>query len=241
MPTAPVAARHDVAGPRRSRCTFGRAGPGGRDAPSADSSSDPGRTSPDVATCRCRSGSSEKRWRAVAGGATTGSACRPTGSASDRDADAGRPGAAATHPAPSAAPAAPPAVAAAPRPTAAVEQTAVIANVQEYTQAYDAMDVSAAAAVWPSVDRRALARAFGTLKSQDLRAWRLRGDDPGGNATARCRGTVAYVRKVGDSTPRTGHQQWVFRMRKIGDEWIIDTLDASPIAALSPSVARGPI
>jgi hypothetical protein len=137
--------------------------------------------------------------------------------------------------------AAPPAVAAASRAAAAVDQTAVIEAVQEYAQAYGAMDVSAAAAVWPSVDRRALARAFGTLKSQELELGNCEVTIAEGSATARCRGTVAYVRKVGDQTPRTGRQEWVFKMRKIGDEWIIDTLDASPIAALESGARRGAI
>jgi hypothetical protein len=141
-------------------------------------------------------------------------------------------------PAPAIPPPAPAAAAAAARSMAAIEQNAVIATVREYTQAYRAMDVTAAAAVWPSVDRRALARAFATLKSQqlDLRDCEVTISDT--SATARCRGKLEYVRKVGDPTPRTGNQEWVFKMRKLGDEWIIDGLDASPVAALLPTPDR---
>jgi len=121
----------------------------------------------------------------------------------------------------------------------AVEQSAVIATVREYTQAYGALDVSAAAAVWPSVDRRALARAFSTLKSQELEIGNCEVAISRNSATARCRGTVAYVRKVGDPTPRTGHQEWVFTMRKIGNDWIIDALEASPVATLPQEPRRG--
>jgi hypothetical protein len=130
-----------------------------------------------------------------------------------------------------AAPAAPPAPVTPPRPTD-VDQAAVIAAVREYEHAYEAMDVSATAAVWPSVDRRALTRAFGTLRSQALDLRNCQVTVAQDHATARCRGTVAYVPKIGQATPRTGRQEWVFHMRKIGDVWVIDGLDASPIAAV---------
>ena len=139
---------------------------------------------------------------------------------------------------PPATPAAPAVAAAAARSMAAIEQNAVIATVREYTQAYGAMDVTAAAAVWPSVDRRALARAFATLKSQQLDLGNCEVTISDTSATARCRGTLEYVRKVGDPTPRTGRQEWVFKMRKLGDEWIIDGLNASPVAALLPAHDR---
>jgi hypothetical protein len=114
--------------------------------------------------------------------------------------------------------------------TTDMDQAAVIAAVREYEQAYEKMDVSATAAVWPSVDRRELTRAFGTLKSQALDLRNCEVTIAQSQATARCRGTVAYVPKIGSSTPRTGRQEWIFRMRKIGDTWVIDGLDASPIA-----------
>jgi len=129
--------------------------------------------------------------------------------------------------------------AAAARSAAAVAHSAVMSTVREYTQAYGAMDVTAAAAVWPSVDRRALSRAFATLKSQQLELANCEVTIFDTSATARCRGKLEYVRKVGDPTPRTGHQEWLFKMRKLGDEWIIDGLDASPVAELLPRVTRG--
>jgi hypothetical protein len=126
---------------------------------------------------------------------------------------------------------------AAPAPREALDQTAVIAAVREYEQAYEAMDVSKTAAVWPSVDRRALRRAFGTLQSQQLQLGKCEVTIAQNEATAHCRGSVAYVRKVGDKTPRTGLREWVFRMRKVGDAWVIDALEASPIAALMSTAA----
>jgi hypothetical protein len=34
------------------------------------------------------------------------------------------------------------------------------------------------------------------------------------------------VRKIGNPTPRTGHQEFVFKMRKLGDDWFIDDVSA---------------
>ena len=136
-------------------------------------------------------------------------------------------------------------VAAAPAPAAAalsavaVEQNAVREIVLEYTHAYQAMDVTATAAVWPSVDRRALARAFATLKSQELELANCEISIAVAAAIARCVGTVEYVRKVGNPTPRTGYQEWVFKLRKLGDDWIIDGVDASQAATLSTATRRG--
>jgi hypothetical protein len=132
---------------------------------------------------------------------------------------------------PPAAPAviAPPPAAAAPAAASAIagEQSAVLEILREYRQAYEALDVTATAAVWPSVDRRALTRAFSTLKSQQLALNDCAVSIAGASATTRCRGTVEYVRKIGSPTPRTGHQDLIFKMRKLGSEWFIDEVSAS--------------
>ena len=120
-----------------------------------------------------------------------------------------------------AAPLAPPVVVAVSR-----DRDAVLETVQEYRQAYTKMDVTATAAIWPSVDRRALARAFSTLKSQDLELRDCEVALADASATTRCRGTVEYVRKIGNPTPRTGNQEFVFKMRKLGDDWFIDNVSA---------------
>jgi hypothetical protein len=131
----------------------------------------------------------------------------------------------------------PPVIAAAPAgaPAPAVmaisrDRDAVLETVREYRQAYEAMDVTATAAIWPSVDRRALARAFSTLKSQALELQDCEVALTDTSATTRCRGTVEYVRKIGNPTPRTGHQEFIFKMRKLGDDWFIDDVAASQAA-----------
>ena len=135
--------------------------------------------------------------------------------------------------APTAAIVAPPPVAAPPiaapvgLSAAAVDRQAVLHTVNEYKQAYESMDVEATAAVWPSVDRRALARAYSTLKSQDLELQNCSISIDDAKATTRCRGTIEYVRRIGSSTPRTGYQDFVFTLRKLGSNWIIYDVSAS--------------
>ena len=94
------------------------------------------------------------------------------------------------------------------------------------------LDVSAAAEVWPSVDRRALSRAFATLKSQGLNFVACDIVVVESNATASCHGSVEFVRRVGRPEPMTAQQRWVFKMRKIGTHWMIEEVIASPAEAV---------
>jgi hypothetical protein len=138
------------------------------------------------------------------------------------------PAAAAIIAPPPAAPASAPASAA--RSAIASEEKAVLETLRGYRQAYQALDVTATAAVWPSVDRRALARAFSTLKSTQLELENCKVAITDTRATTHCRGTLEYVRRVGSGAPRTGHQDFVFKMRKLGSDWFIDDVDASEAA-----------
>ena len=97
------------------------------------------------------------------------------------------------------------------------------------------MDVLETARVWPSVDRRALARAFTTLKSQDLTFESCAVSVTESSATAHCRGTVQFVRKVGSPEPLIAPQEWLFSMRKFGDDWMIENVAASRSSALAQS------
>jgi len=116
-------------------------------------------------------------------------------------------------------------------PRASLDEDAVRETLQDYEHAYRTLDVVAAVDVWPTVDRRALARAFGTLKSQGLAFESCEVRVAASSATARCRGTVEYVRKVGSPAPQFGHQEWVFKMRKLGSAWKIDEVMASQVSA----------
>jgi hypothetical protein len=119
----------------------------------------------------------------------------------------------------------------APLKVAAIDaEDAVRATVQHLARAYKALDVSAAIEVWPSVDRKALTRAFSTLRSQgfNFENCRIEVEESSTRAIAQCRGVVQYVRKVGSSTPREELQEWRFALRQTSAGWKIDDLDVSP-------------
>lgn len=82
-------------------------------------------------------------------------------------------------------------------------------------------------AVWPSVDRQALGRAFSTVKSQALRFESCAIGVSEAGASARCQGTLEFVPKVGRSEPRREEQEWLFTMRKAGTEWKINGVAAA--------------
>lgn len=108
----------------------------------------------------------------------------------------------------------------------AAEETAVLGTVQEYERAFEQLDVNATAELWPSVDRRALGRAFSALKSQELALESCAVVLADTTATVRCHGTSQYVVKIGGAGARTGRFEWIFRMRKLGNLWKIDGLTA---------------
>lgn len=93
--------------------------------------------------------------------------------------------------------------------------------VQEYERAYERLDVNAARAIWPSVDARALARAFDGLKEQTLEFSKCRVAVATGEATVVCGGRASYVTRVGHQSARTEPREWTFRLRNIDANWLI--------------------
>ena len=110
---------------------------------------------------------------------------------------------------------------------AAEEEHAVRRTLLSYEEAYEELDVTAAADVWPSVDRRALSRAFATLKSQglDFESCAITVSDS--QATVACHGTLQVVRKVGNAVPLKADQHWLFKMRRLAGMWKIDEVSTS--------------
>jgi hypothetical protein len=123
----------------------------------------------------------------------------------------------------------------APAPTAAAramaavaaDQAAIAAALRQYEQAYERLDAKAAVAVWPTVDQRALSRAFAGLSSQtlDMRGCEVVVRAGASTATASCRGTAEYVRKVGDTRVRVEPREWTFTLNKTEGEWRIGAVD----------------
>jgi hypothetical protein len=124
----------------------------------------------------------------------------------------------------------PPAPVSAPSATQAggltAETRAVAVALNRYQDAFSSLDANAAHAVWPSVDVRALAKAFGQLEEQtfDLEGCNI--TVAGAQAEADCAGNARYIPKVGNRTLRVEPRRWHFKLRQTNDQWFIDAVDA---------------
>jgi hypothetical protein len=110
-----------------------------------------------------------------------------------------------------------------PMTTMVSDEAHIQATLRRYEAAYGRLDARAAQSVWPSVDARALARAFDGLDSQTLQIERCDVQVRGALAEAACQGSTTYVRRVGSKTPRTEARQWSFRLEKVDEQWQIQT------------------
>jgi hypothetical protein len=111
--------------------------------------------------------------------------------------------------------------------TVAADAAAIEVTLRQYAKAYERLDARAATEVWPTVDRRALSRAFAGLASQTLvfRGCEVVVRAGAITATASCRGSAEYVRKVGDARLHVEPRQWTFTLNKTAGEWRIDAVD----------------
>jgi DUF917 family protein len=103
--------------------------------------------------------------------------------------------------------------------TAAIETA-----LSSYRSAFSALDTGAAKAVWPTVDVRSLGRAFEQLQQQTLDFDKCAIAVTGARAVASCGGNARYVPKVGNKSPRTEARQWRFSLRKVNEEWLIESV-----------------
>lgn len=96
-------------------------------------------------------------------------------------------------------------------------------TLRRYAAAYDHLDARAAQTVWPSVDERALARAFQGLESQDItfNQCDVMVSQPQGSASAACLGSATYVPRIGNKDARTEQRRWTFQLQKVQDAWVI--------------------
>jgi hypothetical protein len=98
--------------------------------------------------------------------------------------------------------------------------------LQRYREAYADLDARAARAVWPRVDEVALARAFDGLRSQQITFNDCNLELDGEAASAKCRGSMRYVPKIGSADPRIEPRVWNFSLRKQGTDWTIESARA---------------
>jgi hypothetical protein len=97
--------------------------------------------------------------------------------------------------------------------------------LNRYRTAYNALNAGAAKAVWPSVDEKALGRAFDRLESQEFDFSGCQIAVTGARATAACNGNARFVPKVGNKSGRQEPRHWTFEMRKANQQWTIDKVN----------------
>lgn len=107
------------------------------------------------------------------------------------------------------------------KPAPVRDESAIVrALLQQYERAYSSLDAEAASAIWPEVNRGALARAFDGLASQRVSLGSCDVDVNGPAARATCSGSATWEPKVGGGL-RTEPRRWNFEFRKRGGNWEI--------------------
>ena len=109
-------------------------------------------------------------------------------------------------------------------PVAAPHSVVVQAVLARYAQAYARLDASAVKDIWPTVDERALARAFSGLEAQSIMFDACDLTIDGTRATAACRGTATYVTGVGKRSNVTQPRQWTFLLEQSPESWEIQRI-----------------
>jgi hypothetical protein len=106
------------------------------------------------------------------------------------------------------------------------ESAALGQILNRYELAYDRLDAGAASAMWPTVDTQALARAFARLQMQNLEFGNCTFAVSEDEATAQCAGTLQYVRRIGDRSPKKERHTWTIEFVRAGDTWNIARITA---------------
>jgi hypothetical protein len=97
--------------------------------------------------------------------------------------------------------------------------------LDEFTGAFERLDVSATKAVWPSVDDRKLRRAYEQLSAQRLSLESCGITISGQTANARCQGSATYQPKIGNRAVEIASREWMFDLSKQDAAWrIVNTV-----------------
>jgi hypothetical protein len=118
------------------------------------------------------------------------------------------------------------------------ESIALEEILDKYEQAYDRLDADAATSIWPSVDSRALSRAFARLAHQDLELGSCSFAISEIAATAQCSGHLRYAQRVGDTTAKYGRHEWTIQFARVGEVWQIVRVSARSFRrGLAPAIS----
>lgn len=105
------------------------------------------------------------------------------------------------------------------------DRLAVRAALSRYESAYNRLDVDAVRSIWPSLDQRALARAFDGLTAQRVALQNCNVDVDGPSARASCSGNASWIPKVGGGE-RSAARKWTFDLRESNGAWRIVQVQA---------------
>jgi hypothetical protein len=100
------------------------------------------------------------------------------------------------------------------------ERESIRSILSKYELAYSDLNVDAAAQVYPTLDKKALGRAFASLDSQQIRLSECDIQMGGPTARAVCMGTVLWSPKVGGGV-REQPRQWQFDLQRRDEGWRI--------------------
>jgi len=95
----------------------------------------------------------------------------------------------------------------------------------KYEAAYNRLDVSAVRTVWPTLDQRALARAFDSLTAQRVSLQNCDVDVSGSTARANCSGHASWTPKIGGGE-QTASRKWTFDLSELDGGWRITHVQA---------------
>ena len=110
--------------------------------------------------------------------------------------------------------------------TVAAESAAIDVVLGGYRRAFTALDVERVAQVWPTVDRRALERAFRGLSKQAFEFHSCQVQPSGTEALASCSGRASFVPKVGGRATQVETREWQFTLSKQSGRWLITSVES---------------
>lgn len=113
----------------------------------------------------------------------------------------------------------------APASPAISDEPKVRAVLARFESAYSSLNAPAAQAVWPTVDVRALGRAFDSLQAQQISLGDCAIALNGQRARADCRGTMSWTPKIGGGN-RSQARRWQFELATAGGTWQIVRAEA---------------
>jgi hypothetical protein len=106
--------------------------------------------------------------------------------------------------------------------TRSVSEEALVRQLLDaYTGAFERRDVRATKALYPTVDGKALARAYEQITSQRLTLESCGITISGSTANARCRGSATFQPRIGTRPVQIASREWTFDFSKQDTSWRI--------------------